>query len=160
MSDRTTAQQRRVWQDFLVLSESVRRESVRELQQASGLSGPDYTVLAHLSSVEDRAMRSTELACALDWDTGRTSHHLRRMEERGLIRRCRGTESDGRAALVAMTDDGLAVFRRAVGPHFQSIKRWFLDGLSADQIDQLDAILASLQHHLDETRTNASKETP
>ncbi|MEU5873557.1 MarR family winged helix-turn-helix transcriptional regulator [Glycomyces sp. NPDC047369] len=159
MSERTTAQQRRVWQNFLVLSESVSRETVREMQEASGLSGPDFTVLAHLSGVEDRAMRSTDLACALGWDTSRTSHHLRRMEQRDLIRRCRGTGGDGRAALVAMTDDGLAAYRRALGPHFRSIKHWFLDGLDGDQLDRLDAILASLQHHLDRTRTTDPKET-
>ncbi|WP_433513661.1 MarR family winged helix-turn-helix transcriptional regulator [Nonomuraea sp. CA-143628] len=159
MSGRTTAQQRRVWQSFLVLGELVRRETARDLWDTSQLSEPDFTVLARLAAAPDAAMRSTELAQALDWDTSRMSHHLRRMEQRGLVQRCRGTDADGRAALVSLTDDGLAAYRRSLGPHWRSVKRWFLDGIEPDRLDQIDTILQTLLDHLQQTQDNASKET-
>ncbi|MEU5155391.1 MarR family winged helix-turn-helix transcriptional regulator [Glycomyces sp. NPDC021274] len=158
MSDRTTAQQRRVWQNFLVLSETVRRETARDLQEVSGLSGTDFTVLATLASAEGSAMRSTEIARALDWETGRMSHHLRRMEVRGLIQRCRDAEVDGRAAIVKLTDEGLAAYRRSLGPHFRSIKHWFLDGLDPERVDQIDVILQALLDHVQHTNRTKGKE--
>lgn len=159
MSDRTTAQQRRVWQNFLVLNESVRRETARDLWETSQLSEPDFTVLARLAAAPDALMRSTELARALDWETGRMSHHLRRMEQRGLVQRCRGTDADGRAALVSLTDDGLAAYRRSLGPHWRSVKRWFLDGIEPEQLGQIDTVLRELLNHLQHAQDNASKET-
>ena len=104
-------------------------------------------------------MRSTECAQALDWDTGRMSHQLRRLEERGLLKRGRGVAGDKRAAVVSLTHEGLSAYRRALGPHMRSAKRWFLDGLEPDQLDGLDAILKTLLLHLERTRPSEG-ETP
>jgi DNA-binding MarR family transcriptional regulator len=159
MSDRTTAQQRRVWQNFLALGETVRRELARDLWENSQLSEPDFTVLARLATAPAASMRSTECARALGWDTGRMSHHLRRMEERGLVQRSRGTGEDGRAAVVVLTDDGRSAYRRALGPHWRSAKRWFLDGIEPDRLEEFDSTLQSLLEHLQRTQGNNSKES-
>lgn len=158
MSGRTTARQRRVWQNFLVLGELVRRETARELWEASGLSEPDFTVLARLAAAPDAAMRSTELAAVLGWDTSRMSHHLRRMEQRGLVQRCRGTDTDGRAAIVSLTDEGHSAYRRSLGPHWRSVKHWFLDGIEPEQTEQLDTILQTLLGHLQQTQDKATQD--
>ncbi|MEV6587469.1 MarR family winged helix-turn-helix transcriptional regulator [Streptomyces acidicola] len=159
MSDRTTAQQRRVWQNFLALNESVRRELARDLWDTSQLSEADFSVLARLAAAPGASMRSTECARALDWDSSRMSHHLRRMEERNLVRRGRGAGSDGRAAVVTLTDEGRSAYRRALGPHWRSAKRWFLDGIEPEQLDRFDAILQGLLDHFEHTQDHASQET-
>jgi DNA-binding MarR family transcriptional regulator len=80
------------------------------------------------------------------------------MEQRGLVKRCRGTDEDGRAALVSLTEDGLATYRRSLGPHWQSVKRWFLDGIEPDRLDQIEAILQMLLDHFQHTQHKPSKE--
>jgi DNA-binding MarR family transcriptional regulator len=160
MSARLTAQQRRVWRNFIVLSEAVRREVGRDLWKNAQLSEADFTVLAQLALAPDGTMRSTQCARALDWDTGRMSHQLRRLEERGLVRRGRGAGDDGRAAVVSLTDEGRSAYRRALGPHMRSAQRWFLDGIKPEQLDQLDATLEILLNHLQLMQTTTDlKET-
>jgi DNA-binding MarR family transcriptional regulator len=97
-------------------------------------------------------MRSTQCARAVGWDTDRLSHHLRRVEQRGLIRRGRGTADDRRAAVVTLTDEGRTAYRKALGPHLRSARRWFLDALSADQLTHLDDILAAVLTHVENTK--------
>jgi DNA-binding MarR family transcriptional regulator len=70
------------------------------------------------------------------------------MGERGLVRRGRGAGQDGRAALVTITDQGRTAYRRALGPHLASAKRWFLDGIAPEALDTFDTTLAALLEHL------------
>ncbi|GAB7101736.1 hypothetical protein JCM4814A_00500 [Streptomyces phaeofaciens JCM 4814] len=152
MPERLSEQERRAWRNFILLSEAVRREVGRDLWENAQLSETEFTVLAQLAAAPGGLMRSTECAQALDWDTGRMSHQLRRLEERGLLERGRGVAGDKRAAVVSLTHEGLSAYRRALGPHMRSAKRWFLDGLEPDQLDGLDAILKTLLLHLERTR--------
>jgi DNA-binding MarR family transcriptional regulator len=69
------------------------------------------------------------------------------MEERGLLRRGRGTTGDGRAAVVTLTDAGRTAYRKALGPHLRSAQRWFLDALTPDQLTALDDILTAVLEH-------------
>ena len=149
MSGRLTAQQLRVWQSFVLAGEAVRREVSRELWSDAQLSEADFTVLAELSLAPENTMRSTECARALDWDTGRLSHQLRRLEQRGLIRRGRGTPDDGRAAVVSLTGEGRTAYRKALGPHMRSAQRWFLDALAPEQLDHLEDILTAVLEHVE-----------
>jgi DNA-binding MarR family transcriptional regulator len=53
----------------------------------AGLSGPDYDVLSHVSESPGRRARLGELAERMAWSKSRLSHHLTRMERRGLATR-------------------------------------------------------------------------
>lgn len=59
----------------------------RELQAHSGVSLADFEVLVALTDRPDVQVRVRELAEALQWEKSRLSHHLARMERRGLIER-------------------------------------------------------------------------
>ncbi|WP_157756820.1 MarR family winged helix-turn-helix transcriptional regulator [Plantactinospora sp. KBS50] len=150
MSAKSSAEQRRVWQTFVLLSEAVRREVGRDLADGSGLSEADFTVLAELAHAPEGALRSTRCAQALDWESGRLSHQLRRLEQRGLITRARGAAGDGRAAVVAITDSGRDAYRRALGPHLRSAQYWFLDGIEPDRLAEFGLTLAALLRHVHE----------
>ena len=73
----------------------------RDLARDSGLSEPDYDVLSTLTEHPDRAWRANELASRLLWSTSRLSHHVGRMERRGLVRR-EDSADDRRAATVVL----------------------------------------------------------
>ena len=59
----------------------------RLLQSESDLSNADFEVLVHLSESPGDCVRVYELAEQLEWERSRLSHHLTRMERRGLVRR-------------------------------------------------------------------------
>jgi DNA-binding MarR family transcriptional regulator len=117
------------------------------LLRDSNLSPADYQVLLALREAAGRRMRSSELAAAIDWERSRLSHHLGRMERRGLIRRD-DCATDSRGAEVSLTEDGADAFGRATAPHMRAIKKHFADALTAEQFDALADIVQSLQHHL------------
>ena len=107
--------------------------------QDSGLSPADYQVLLALREAAGRRLRSSELAASIEWERSRLSHHLGRMERRGLIRRDECL-TDSRGAEVSLTDDGARMFRGATAPHVRAIKK---------QFEALADILRALQRHLD-----------
>ncbi|WKL04994.1 MarR family transcriptional regulator [Paenibacillus amylolyticus] len=53
----------------------------------SGLSEGDFGVLDRLVLFGDGSLRQQELADSMAWDKSRLSHHLKRMEKRGLVMR-------------------------------------------------------------------------
>ena len=143
--------QLRVWQNFVVLAETIDREVGRDLWDDAGLTKSEFTVLAELSSRPRGGMRPSQCARAIDWETSRLSHMLRRMEKRGFISRGKSGGSDGRAAEISLTKEGRSAYRRALGPHLGSAKRWFADALDEDRLAALDDALGVLLEHVQGT---------
>jgi DNA-binding MarR family transcriptional regulator len=113
----------------------------RDLAADSGLSDADYDVLSTLSDDTEHEWRATELATRLRWSTSRLAHHVGRMERRGLVSRAE-VGDDGRGALVRLTDDGWAAIRAAAPHHVASVRRHFIDLLSAAELQMLSAVSA------------------
>ena len=155
MATRTPAAERRrmsseelaVWRSLVDTTDELRRVLSAQLAQDSQLSPGDYAVLLALSEATGRRLRSSELATTMDWERSRLSHHLGRMEKRGLIAR-EDCATDSRGAEVLMTDEGATAFRRATTPHTRAIKQHFADALSPDQFDALAGVLRSINDHL------------
>ncbi len=143
---RPTAGELAIWRSLIDTTDELRRILGAQLQQ-SNLSPADYQVLLALTEARGRRMRSSELAASIDWERSRLSHHLGRMEARGLVRRD-DCSTDSRGAEVSLTEDGAGVFRRATAPHMRAIKKHFADALTPEQFEALADILKSLQHHL------------
>ncbi|MBG7702514.1 winged helix-turn-helix transcriptional regulator [Streptomyces sp. MC1] len=115
----------------------------RSLQREFGLSGADYTVLAELTRVPDGEMQMLELARILGWEKSRLSHHLTRMERRGLIERTESAD-DRRRSLVAVTWEGREAITAAAPRHVDDVRRLFLDHLTPGQITLLAEISDSV----------------
>src|SRR5712691_7001344 len=143
---RLTAGELAIWRSLLDTTAELRRILGAELQE-SGLSPADYQVLLALSEADGRRLRSSELAASIDWERSRLSHHLGRMERRGLIGRS-DCATDNRGAEVSLTEDGAQLFRRASVPHLRAIKKHFADGLTPEQFEALVGILQALRRHL------------
>jgi DNA-binding MarR family transcriptional regulator len=136
-----------IWRSFMDTTTELRRLLTVQLSTESKLSPGDYSVLLALSEAENRRMRSSELAAAIDWERSRLSHHLGRMEKRGLIERVECL-TDNRGAEVVLTEDGAQIFRAATAPHARAIKRYFADALTPEQFDALDDVLRTINDHL------------
>jgi DNA-binding MarR family transcriptional regulator len=142
------------WRALLDTTTELRRVLGAQLVQESSLSPADYQVLLALSEAEGRRLRSSELASTIDWERSRLSHHLARMERRGLIRRD-GCPTDNRGAEVLLTEDGATMFRGATAPHMRAIKKHFADALTPEQFEALADILRALRGHLHPEQADA-----
>jgi DNA-binding MarR family transcriptional regulator len=119
----------------------------RDLNRDSGLSEPDYDVLSTLSESADGRWRAGDLAQRLSWSTSRLTHHVNRMQARGLVDR-EPCQEDGRGAMIFLTDAGWATLRAAAPPHVRSVREHFIDLLTDEQVDALAAISATVMAHL------------
>ncbi|WP_349263636.1 MarR family winged helix-turn-helix transcriptional regulator, partial [Actinocrinis sp.] len=97
-----TSNELAVWRALIDTTAELRRLLGAQLLQETSLSPADYHVLLALSETQGRRLRSSELAAAIDWERSRLSHHLARMERRGLIRRDE-CATDNRGAEVSLT---------------------------------------------------------
>jgi DNA-binding MarR family transcriptional regulator len=140
----------RAWRGLIEVTPVLRRRLDQALTADSGLSGSDYPVLVALHERGDRAARATELADLIGWDQSRLSHHLGRMERRGLISRTRHP-ADNRVAEVRLTERGRTVFLSAVDGHSAAVRRHFADVLSVSQLAALADAMETIKRHLDAT---------
>ena len=121
----------------------------RDLADDSGLSEADYDVLSNLSETDDQRMRLTELSTHMLWSKSRLSHHITRMQQRGLVDR-EECPSDERGAVLVLTKAGRRAIQAAAPPHVESVRRHFIDLLSDEQIKVLGDVTDTIvKHHRD-----------
>ena len=137
----------RTWRAYRRMRALLDLQLGRDLAHDSGFSEADYDVLSNLSEAEGRGMRLSELAALMLWSKSRLSHHVTRMEQRGLVTR-RDCESDARGADVVLTDAGWAAIVSAAPGHVESVREHFIDLLSDEQIKVLGDISETVVEHL------------
>ena len=141
--------EQRAWRTFIQMSSRLTARLHRQLQTDSGLSLADYEVLVHLTDTPGGRLRPYELQRVMQWEQSRLSHHLTRMERRGLV--CRDAcTADGRGAYVALTDTGRSAIEQAAPGHVEAVRRVFLDGLSGEQLALLERLSAQVMERLEE----------
>jgi len=131
--------QQHVWQAYLHLNQHLYAVLEQELVRDSGLSGPDYKVLHPLSEAPDGLLRARELCTEIGWDRSRLSHHVSRMEKRGLVTREECAE-DGRGLMVRLTAAGRRAIEAAAPNHVENVRRYFFDLLSKEELETLACV--------------------
>jgi DNA-binding MarR family transcriptional regulator len=131
-----TPTEARAWRGYRTMRGLLDLRLARDLARDSGLSEPDYDVLSTLGETDGNRMRLTELAAHMLWSNSRLSHHIARMEQRGLVTRdpC---PDDGRGSLVGLTAAGRAAIAEAAPRHVGSVREHFVDLLSDDDLRTL-----------------------
>ena len=150
-----TEDEQRAWRGLLHMTSRLDSRLNRELQQTSGLSLADYHVLVLLSEALDGRLRVFELAEDLQWEQSRLSHHLARMQRRGLVAR-EECATDRRGAFVVLTDAGRDAIEKAAPGHVALVRQLVFDGLSAEQV----ATLESFVHRVLSRLTGPGSEPP
>src|SRR6478672_13484104 len=107
-----------------------------QLRRDAGLTHFEYFVLAMLSEAPERTLRMTSLAQRTNATLPRLSHVVRRLEERGLVRRMPCPE-DGRATNAQLTAAGWTKVVETAPGHVANVRRHVVDALSAEQVAQL-----------------------
>jgi DNA-binding MarR family transcriptional regulator len=132
------------WRTFLEMQRRLQAHLTRHLQRDFGLSGPDYEILVNLSESATGRMRAFELAESTQWEKSRLSHHLTRMEQRGLLRK--ECTDDTRYFDIVLTDEGREAIGKAAPQHAALVRTLFAEAIGADRIgDFADACRAVYQ---------------
>lgn len=137
----------RAWRALIETTALLRQRTERLLLADSGLSGSDYPVLVTLHELGDQVIRSTELADRVGWEQSRLSHHLGRMERRGLIRRA-PHQADSRGSEVHLTPEGRRIYLGATRAHSLAVRTHFADVLTVPQLEALTDVMDTLARHL------------
>ena len=142
--------EQRAWRNWLAVSALLPTELHRQLQRDSSLSLQDFEVLVHLSETTERRSRVADLAQCLQWERSRLSHHVKRMEKRGLVVR-EECPDDGRGAFVVLTDDGLAAIRQAAPGHAQTVKELVFTSLTKRELENLGVVTEKILANLNQS---------
>jgi len=122
----------------------------RQLQDAFGLSLADYDVLVRLTDTPQGRLRVYELAHDLQWEQSRLSHHLARMQRRGLVAREECT-TDRRGAFIVLTGTGRRTIEEAAPAHVETVRKLVFDGLPVEHVAVLDSLSAHVLSRLEES---------
>jgi len=139
----------RAWRGYRRLHALLDLQISRDLA-SDGMSAADYDVLSSLSETSGHRLRLVELAEQMLWSKSRLSHHVSRMERRGLVRRD-DLPASSRAAVVTLTPHGLQVIEEIAPKHLLSVHRHFIDLLTGEQIDALGETADIVVRHLRNT---------
>lgn len=130
-----------LWRRWLRLNAVLPGVLHRELQADAGVSLSDFEVLVKLTDIPDGRVRVSDLARELTWERSRLSHHVTRMERRGLVHRS-GCEDDGRGAWVVLTAAGRSAIERAAPGHAATVRRLVFDGLTPGELAIMTEVIS------------------
>ena len=142
-----STEQQSAWRAYLDMQALLDLQLARDLSEASDLSMADYHVLVCLSESPDHILRVHELASEMRWSRSRLSHHLGRMESRGLVER-RACPSDARGSLVALTAGGLESIEDAAPAHVESVRRHLIDLVDPQDLSTFGRVATTVARHL------------
>lgn len=127
-----TPDELRTWQLLHLVVTTLPGKLGGQLQRDSDLSFLEYYVLAGLSDQPDRTMRLSRLAILANSELSRLSHLIRRLEQRGLVRR-EPDPTDGRFTNAILTPAGQKVLVAAAPAHVAQVRELVFDGLEDDE---------------------------
>lgn len=151
------ADEQDAWRTFVEMRHLLERHLVSHLQRDFGLSDSDFEILVNLSEAPAGRLRAYELSALTQWEKSRMSHHLSRMEKRGLVRR----EASGtRYPDVVLTDAGRAAIESSAPANAARVRELFVDVLGPERLAVLKAasrdVIAAVEDHIE----NACTVTP
>ena len=119
-----------------------------QLRRDSGLSMVEYQVMARLSQQPDRTLRMGMLADLVNSSLSRLSHLVKRMEDRGLVRR-EPDPGDGRFINAILTDEGFEALAKAAPAHVAQVRSLVIDALSPEQLRRLGLAADRIMSRID-----------
>lgn len=131
--------EQRAWRSYLLATRMLSATLDRALMADAHMPHAYYEILVRLSEAPGRTLRMSDLAEASDSSRSRLSHAVARLEEVGWVSR-HTCPTDRRGALAVLTDEGFAALEAAAPGHVETVRKHLFDVLTAEQVDQLQAI--------------------
>jgi DNA-binding MarR family transcriptional regulator len=125
----------------------------RQLRRDSNLAMVEYQVLAMLSESPHQTTRMSSLAEVTNASLSRLSHVVKRLEERGLVRR-EADPADGRFTCAILTEKGFKTLAEAAPGHVAHVRSLVIDVLSAEQLRRLGRDSDRIMSRIDTSAVN------
>jgi DNA-binding MarR family transcriptional regulator len=124
----------------------------QQLRRDSNLGMVDQ-VLARLSQSPGQTMRMSSLADLANASLSRLSHLVKRLEERGLVRR-EPDPADGRFTNAILTEKGFRTLAEAAPGHVAHVRSLVIDVLSPEQLRRLGRDANRITSRIDTSEAN------
>ena len=108
----------------------------------------DYFVLSSLSMTPGRTRRLSDLAHGVSSSLSRLSNVVKRLEQRGLLRREPDPERP-RYTTAVLTDAGGDLVVAAAPGHVAAVRRYVIDGLTKEQVEVLREVACHVAARVD-----------
>jgi len=138
----------RAWLALVWTSELLPAALDAQLQADSGITHFEFMVLSTLQQANGAALRTKDLAAAVNATMPRLSRVVGKLAERGLVERL-GGDGDARVVNVHLTTAGRRELVRAVPAHIALVKQLVIDRLSLTELTALGGGLEPLVDRLD-----------
>jgi DNA-binding MarR family transcriptional regulator len=125
----------------------------QQLRRDSNLGMVEYQVMARLSQSPERTLRMSSLADLANASLSRLSHLVKRLEERGLVRR-EADPADGRFTNAILTDLGFQTLAEAAPGHVAHVRALVIDVLSPEQLRRLGLAADRIMSRIDTSEIN------
>ena len=125
----------------------------QQLRRDSNLGMVEYQVMARLSQSPERTLRMSLLADLANSSLSRLSHLVKRLEDRGLVRR-ELDPADGRFTNAILTDEGFEVLAEAAPAHVAHVRSLVIDVLSPEQLRRMGQAADRVVSRIDTTQIN------
>jgi DNA-binding MarR family transcriptional regulator len=125
----------------------------QQLRHDSNLGMVEYQVLARLSNSPRRTLRMSQLADLVNSSLSRLSHLIKRLEERGLVRR-EPDPADGRFTNAILTEKGFQTLAEAAPGHVAHVRSLVIDVLSHEQLRRVGLAADRIMSRIDTSRIN------
>jgi DNA-binding MarR family transcriptional regulator len=107
----------------------------------------DYFAVSALSMSPGRMLRMSELARFTSSSLSRLSNVVKRLEQRGFVRR-EPDPANGRYTVAILTDAGWDLVVAAAPGHVAAVRKYVIDGLSGDQITALRSVASHVTERI------------
>lgn len=145
--------QQEAWRAYLTMVRELDRHLRQHLQRESGMSVPEFELLARLSEAPGHRLPVATLAAVTGWEPSRLSHQLSRSGKRGLISRTPSTQV--RYPDAVLTEAGLAAIARAAPQHAAAVHALFIDPLGPAGLNSLTTLAHTVLKGLDAHQSTA-----
>ena len=125
----------------------------QQLRHDSNLGMVEYQVMARLSQSPQRTLRMSSLADLANASLSRLSHLVKRLEDRGLVRRA-PDPADGRFTNAILTDVGFKTLAEAAPGHVAHVRSLVIDVLSPEQLRRLGMTADRIVSRIDTSDIN------
>ncbi|SDZ43208.1 DNA-binding transcriptional regulator, MarR family [Herbiconiux ginsengi] len=132
------------WIQMLAVVEFLPTVIDQQLKRDSGVGRFDYSILAMLSTAENRTLTMLDLSVVTFGSLSRLSHTVSRLCERGLVER----ERIGGNRYISLTDAGWKLLVAAAPGHVVEVRRQVFDHITPEDARELARILRPVADHL------------
>lgn len=137
-----TDAEQRLWRSYVGATRRLFERLEHDLK-THGVTHDDYGVLVWLSEAEGGQLRMSELADAVVVSRSRLSHHVGRLEQRGLVVRTTCPE-DRRGSFAGLTPAGRALMEATAPHHVAGVRESFIDHIEPEELAVLEVVFARI----------------